>query len=154
MSSQSYYFCVLDVEKLWFWMCLRQISILRPFCLFLSGILDIFNSPVPIAAHGSSGIVRVFVYDLYWRKLACLFCIFVLPRAVPLHWIVDSGSFHRALSLLICFRYPTIIVTDPLIHGRSLSFVHVVFVNLLVNEFCVRLRTASYFDVLKSVLRR
>jgi len=38
-----------------------------------------------------------------------------------------------------------------LICRRSISFVHIVFVYLLVNEFCARLRTASYIYELKSV---
>jgi len=34
MSIQSRYFCGQDEEKLWFWMCLRQVSMLCHFCLF------------------------------------------------------------------------------------------------------------------------
>jgi len=40
---------------------------------------------------------------------------------------------------------------DDVICGRSLIFEHVVFVNLVVNEFCVKLRTAGYIYVLKAV---
>jgi len=35
-------------------------------------------------------------------------------------------------------------LSDDVMCGRSLSFGHVGFVFLLVNEFCVRLRTTSY----------
>jgi len=28
------YFCVQDVEKLWFWMCVRQVSVLCHFACF------------------------------------------------------------------------------------------------------------------------
>jgi len=34
MSIQSCYFGVQDAEKLWSWMCLRQVSMLCHFCLF------------------------------------------------------------------------------------------------------------------------
>jgi len=48
------------------------------------------------------------------------------------------------LSLFIYFRYTIIVLKAPLTHGRFLSVVHVVFVYLLANEYCVKLKTTSY----------
>ena len=56
MSIQSCYFCVQDEDKLWFWMCLRQVLTLCHFCLFLCCVLDVFNSPVVTAEHGLLGL--------------------------------------------------------------------------------------------------
>jgi len=55
---QSSYFCVLDVEKLWFWMCLRQAAyqccVILP--VFLRWVIGVFNSPVATPAHGLLGL--------------------------------------------------------------------------------------------------
>ena len=69
---------------------------------------------------GSSGMTQVFVYYLYWRTRACLLCMCVPPPTVPLHKVINSGSFHWALSLLIYFRY-LIILRPPLIRGQGRS---------------------------------
>jgi len=53
------------------------------------------NADSGTRAPGKSGIVRVLVYDLYWRTQTCLLCIFVPPPTVPLQWVVNSGSFDR-----------------------------------------------------------
>jgi len=42
-------------------------------------------------------------------------------------------------------------LSDGVICGRYLSFVHVVFAYLIANKFCVRLRTTSYIYVFKAV---
>ena len=75
----------------------------------------------------SSGLARIFDYDIYQRTQACLLCIFVPPPTVPLHWVVSSGSFHWTSfhwTMFIYFRYPIIILKASLTHGRSLNFVH------------------------------
>ena len=79
MSIQSCYFSVQDVEKLWFWMRLRQVSMLCQFCL-LSCVLGVSNSPMAIP--GSSRLTRVFDYDSYRRtQPACLVYLWQHPRS-------------------------------------------------------------------------
>jgi len=46
-------------------------------CLFLSCVLGVFNSPVATPAHGSSGLARVFDYDLYRRMRASLLALYI-----------------------------------------------------------------------------
>jgi len=70
----------------------------------LSCVLRVFNSAVATSAQRLLGLSRVFDYDLYWRKRACMLFIFVPPTAVPLHYVVNLGSFHWTLSLFIYFR--------------------------------------------------
>ena len=51
-----------------------------------------------------SGSTRAFDYASYCRTLACLLCMFVLPPT-SLIKVVNSGSFHWALSVFIYFRF-------------------------------------------------
>ena len=50
------------------------------------------------------GITRAFDYALYCRTRACMLCMFVLPPISPIK-VVNSGSFHWALSVFIYFRF-------------------------------------------------
>ena len=50
------------------------------------------------------GSTRAFDYALYCRTLACMLCMFVLPPT-SLIKVVNSGSFHWALSVFIYFRF-------------------------------------------------
>ena len=80
---QSWYFCVQDEEKLWFWMCLRQYQCCAIFACFLGCVL-VFNSPVATPAHGLLGLRPSFrLRFLSWN--ASLLCMFVPPPTVPLH---------------------------------------------------------------------
>ena len=102
MSIQLCYFCVLDQEKLWFWMCLRHMSKLCHFCLFLSCVLGVFNRAVATPDTGSraqpESSITIYIVE---RELACL----VYLCLHPLHTkVVNLGSFHWALSLFIYFR--------------------------------------------------
>jgi len=51
-----------------------------------------------------SGSTRAFDYALYCRTRACMLCMFVLPP-ISLIKVVNSGSFHWALSVFIYFRF-------------------------------------------------
>jgi len=51
-----------------------------------------------------SGSTRAFDYALYCRTRACMLCMFVLPPT-SLIKVVNSGSFHWALSVFIYFRF-------------------------------------------------
>ena len=51
-----------------------------------------------------SGSTRVFDYALYCRTQACMLCMFVLPPTLLIK-VVNSGSFHWALSVFIYFRF-------------------------------------------------
>ena len=51
-----------------------------------------------------SGSTRAFIYALYCRSQACTLCMFVLPPT-SLIKIVNSGSFHWALSMFIYFCF-------------------------------------------------
>ena len=86
MSIQSCYFCIQDVEKLWFWMCLRHVSMLCHFCLFFKAVFLVFLTAQWRLRHtGSSG----FSPSLRLRFIsenASLLCIFVSPPTVPLHY--------------------------------------------------------------------
>ena len=85
MSIQSCYFCVQNVEKLWFWMCLRQVSTLCYFFLFFKLCVCFFRTAQWWLRYtGSSNLAGVFDYDLYHRTRACMLCIFVPPLTVPL----------------------------------------------------------------------
>ena len=81
---QSCYFCVQDVKKLWFWMCLRQVSMLCHFWPFLRCVPVVFHSPVRILAHGllelSPSLRLPFI-----SENTSLLCIFVSPPTFPLH---------------------------------------------------------------------
>jgi len=119
MSIPSCYFYVIDVEKLWFWMCLRHISMLSHFCLFFKLCSGVFNNPVATPALGLLDlfVTRIFDYDLYWRTQACLLCIFVpsLTRALftgPCHclWIFVpfltfrvhiAGNLNKTISFVV-----------------------------------------------------
>jgi len=69
---------------------------------------------------GSSGLARFFDYDLYWRTRACLFRIFVPPPTVPLHYVVNSGSFLLAFTLFIYFRSMSCLLSEANFHFRGL----------------------------------
>jgi len=47
---------------------------------------------------------RAFDYALYCRTRACMLCMFVLPPTSLIE-VVNSGSFHWALSVFIYFRF-------------------------------------------------
>jgi len=85
MNIQSCYFCGIVVILIVFKTGINTVSFLA---CFLSGVLGVFNSPVPTPAHGilGLGIARVFICDLYWRTRACLLCIFLPPSTVPVHF--------------------------------------------------------------------
>ena len=83
MSIQSWYFYVQAVEKLWFWMCLRQVSMLCHFCLFLRCVLGVFNDPVGTPACGLLGLRS----SLFRRTRASLLCMFVPTSTAPLHYV-------------------------------------------------------------------
>ena len=51
-----------------------------------------------------SGSTWAFDYALYCRTRACMLCMFVLPPT-SLIKVVNSGSFHWALSVFIYFRF-------------------------------------------------
>ena len=51
-----------------------------------------------------SGSTRAFDYALYCRMWACMLCMFVLPPT-SLIKVVNSGCFHRGLSVFIYFRF-------------------------------------------------
>ena len=85
-SIQSCYFCVLDVEMLWFWMCLRQVSILCHFFLFLRCVLVVFNSPVLTLAHrllGHSPSLRLW---FILENASLLACFIYLCHHPPSHF--------------------------------------------------------------------
>ena len=86
--------------KLVIWMCLRQVSMLCHFCLFLYYVLGVFNSLVATPAHGPSPSLRL----RFISENASLLCVFVPTSTVPLHQVVNSGSFLWALSLFIYVR--------------------------------------------------
>jgi len=101
MSIQSCSFCVQDVEKLWHWMCLRQVSMLCHVCLFLSYVHGVFNSPVATPHAGCSGLAE-FSVTIYIgeRELVC----FVFLCRHP--WSHFTTLLTRALffRLFIYFR--------------------------------------------------
>ena len=70
---------------------------------FLSCVLGVFNSPVATPAYGLLGL-RLSFRLRFISENASLLCMFVPPPTVPLHYVVNSGSFLCALSLLIYFR--------------------------------------------------
>jgi len=75
------------------------------FCLFLSCVLGVFNSPVATPAHELLGLSpSLRLRYIYRRTRACLLCIFVPPPTVPLHLVVNSDSFLWTVSLFIYFR--------------------------------------------------
>ena len=123
MSIQWCYFCVQDVEKLWYWMCLRHVSMLCHFCsACFSSCVPVFNRPVAAPHTGSSGLARFFDYDLYWGTRACLLCIFVPPPTVPLHYVVHSDSFLWAFTLFIYFRSMSGLSSEANFHFGALSY--------------------------------
>jgi len=126
MSIQSCYFCVRDVEILWFWMCLRQVSILCHFCLFFKLVLGVLPTP----AHGLLGHSPCLCL-LFILENASLLYVFVPPPTVPLHKVVNSGYFHCGpchCSYIFVAPSRIIILKAHLTHRRSLCFVHTVFV--------------------------
>ena len=119
MSIQSCYFCVLDVEKLWFWMCIRQVSILCHFSQFiLSCVLRVFNSAVATSAQRLLGLSRVFDYDLYWRReseLACCLYLYHQPRShftTLLTWVLFIGPCHCSYIFVPCLAFCAHIAGD------------------------------------------
>jgi len=62
-----------------------------------------FNSPVVALVHGLLGL-STSLRLRYILENASLLCIFVPPLTVPLHLVVNSGSFLWTLSLFIYFR--------------------------------------------------
>jgi len=65
-----------------------------------------FQQPSGDSAHGLFVLSRVFGNDLYRRTRACLFCIFVTPTTVPLHYFVNSGSFLWAVHIFSFHVWP------------------------------------------------
>ena len=68
---------VQDVEKLWVWMCLRQLSMLCHFCLFFKLCSWCFNSPVATPAHGLHEFrpsLRLWLISENANLLALYFC--------------------------------------------------------------------------------
>ena len=51
-----------------------------------------------------SGSTQAFDYALYCRTRACMLCMFVLPPTALIK-VVNSGSFHWALSVFIYFHF-------------------------------------------------
>jgi len=68
---------------------------------------------------GSSGLARFMDCGLYWRTRACLICMFVPPPAVPLHYVVISGSFLWVFSLFIYFRSMSGLSPEENFHFRD-----------------------------------
>jgi len=69
-----------------------------------------------------SGLNRFLDYDLYWRTGAFLHCIYVPPSTVPLHYVVNSGSFLWTFSLFIYFRCMSGLSQEANFHFRGLGF--------------------------------
>jgi len=102
------YFCVLHVEILWFWMCLRQVAILCHFCLFLSCVLGVLNSPVPTPAHGL--LVQRPCLRLWFilENTSLLELSICATTHGPTSQSFNSGSFHCGpchCSYIFIFRY-------------------------------------------------
>jgi len=76
MSILTWYFCVQDVEKLRFWMCIWQVSMLCHFCLFFKLCLGVFNNPVATPAYGLRGHRPSFRLR-FISENACLFALYV-----------------------------------------------------------------------------
>jgi len=73
MSIHSCCFCAQDGEKLWFWMYLRQISML------FQAVFLVFLRAQWLLRH--KDLARVFDYDLYRRMPACFVYLCYHPRS-------------------------------------------------------------------------
>ena len=121
MSIQSCCFCAHDVEKLWFWMCLRQASMLCHFWLFFK-LFVVFLTAQWLLQH--MGVAQVFDYDSYRRTQACF--VHYATTHGPTSLVVNSGSFRWALPLFLYFRLGCRWSEENNIvpSERSLDFVH------------------------------
>jgi len=54
-------------------------------CVFYAVFSVFLTAQWRLRHTGSSGLTRVFDYELYQRTQACLLCIFVSPPTVPIH---------------------------------------------------------------------
>ena len=109
-------------------MCLRQVSMLCHFTCFLSCVHGVFNTPVQwLLLHtGSSGLVRVFDYDLYRRTRACL-CLFHHPRShftKLLIWALFLETCHCSYIFVPCLSFRVHVSGDL---NQTISFVVGVF---------------------------
>jgi len=98
--------------------------------VFLSCVLGVLNSPVPTPAHGLLGHSPCLGLRFILENASLLY-VFVPPPTVPLHKVVNSGSFHCGpchCSYIFVTASRIIILKAHLTHRRSLSFVHAVFV--------------------------
>jgi len=83
MSIQSWYFCIQDEEKLWLWMCLRQVLMMCQFCLYCklcSWCFYQFSGYSGIKAPRASPESPITIY-IGERELACFLCLFHHPRS-------------------------------------------------------------------------
>ena len=87
-------------------MCLKQVSMLCHFCLFLSCVLGVFNTRQWRLRHaGSLGLARVFDYDLYRRMRACFVYLCHHPRSRSTKLLTQALFFGPCrLSLFIYLR--------------------------------------------------
>jgi len=81
------YFCVQDVEKLLFCICLKQVSMLCHICLFLSCVLGVFNRQVVTlvdrALRFSPSLCKVFDYVFYLTQAVHFVYSCHDPRSSP-----------------------------------------------------------------------
>ena len=73
-------------------------------CLLGNVFVQKHLNHVSAVAIPALGINPAFDYTLYCRKRACLLCMFV-PTPTFLIEVVNSGSFHWALSVFIYLRF-------------------------------------------------
>jgi len=64
MSIQSCYFCAQDVEKLWFWMCLRQVSVPCHFGFPIATIHNHYSTVIPTTC----STVHHYSSVMQWRS--------------------------------------------------------------------------------------
>ena len=128
MSIQSCYFCVQDVEKLWFWMCLRQVAyqccviFACSFCAEL--LVFLFSTAQWQLRHtGSSGWAWVFDYDSYRRTQACFVYLCHHPRSHSTKLLTRAlfiGPCHCSYIFVLCLAFRVHVASDL---NKTISFV-------------------------------
>ena len=91
-----------------------------------------------------SGSTRAFDYALYCRTQACMLCMFVLPLT-SLIKVVNSGSFHWALSVFIYFRFML---------AFRVQFAGDVIKKYRSQQWLSRIRSLALYSGLSSSVRR
>ena len=127
MIFQSSHFCVQDAEKLWFWMCLRQVAYqcCVIFACFFYAVLLVFSTAQWQLRHtGYSGWAWVFDYDSYRRTRACLLCIFMPPPTAHSTKLLTRALFigpcHCSYKFISCQTFRVHVASDL---NKTISFV-------------------------------